>query len=256
MRRAILLLAVVVAGASGCSNDCNSGGTLTIYWQTPQGGFTSATGQLLGCDAAGVATVDVTINGTLVSTSNCHVSSSADGVQLFGFGDETVNVQVDAYSSSNEHLYQALTSTTTAFCANKVLDVTLTAVNADMNVAYSFRSGGCMAPTTASPYSTTFIWYRLVDGSGKVVSAADQTQNSTAIPCSDTNRTFVVPSLALSQSYAIDGIEEVELDANGSFIVWSYNCVQSPAVLHAQANDTVTAGPMVAQASGGTQVCF
>jgi hypothetical protein len=256
MRRAILLLAAVVAGASGCSNECNYGGTLTIYWQPPQGGFVTSSGDLLGCDDAGVSTVDVTINGSLVDTFNCHASQNADGIQLTGFGDETVNVQLDAYSSSNEHLYQAVTSTTTTYCASRVLDVKLSSLKAEMNVAYSFTSGsgGCVTPST-NAYSTTFIWYRLVDSNGTLVSAANSSQNATAIPCS-ANRTFTVQDLPLNKYYAVNGIEEVELFADGTYIVWRYNCNQSPSVLHSQAGDTVTADTMVVQAAGGRYQCF
>ncbi len=112
-----------------------------------------------------------------------------------------------------------------------------------------------MTPVS-SPYATTFIWYRLVDGTGSVVSVADQRQNATAIPCSNANPSFLVPALPLGQAYAVDGIEEAELRADGSFVVWSYNCNQSPAVLHSASGDTVIADPMIAQAFGGTAACF
>ena len=187
MRRAILLLAALAAGTSGCSSDnCPNGGTLTVYWQPPQGGFTTATGQLLGCDAAGVSTVAVSINGGAASSFSCH-GPNADGVQITGFGDEAVNVQVDAYDASNRHLFQDVTSTTTAFCANTVLDANLAALTGDMT-----------AYTTFGPYTTcaqagvASIYYSLYDANGAVYSSA-------TIPCTDPSPGFVIPSVDFGQ---------------------------------------------------------
>lgn len=188
MRRAILLLAALTAGASGCSsNNCPNGGTLTIYWQPPQGGFTSATGQLLACDQAGVSDLDISINGQLaVSHQPCH-GPSADGVQLTGFTGETVSVQVDAYDVNNRHLFQDVTSANTAFCQDALLDVNLAALTGDMTVY-----------TTFGPYSTcaqagvASIYYALYDATGAVYSSG-------TVPCTDPSPGFVIPSVDFGQ---------------------------------------------------------
>ena len=145
MRRAILLLATFGLALSGCRSRCDNGGTLTLFWQNPQGGFTDASGQLLSCDQAGVSTVDVSVNGTLAGHFPCHGPSS-DGITLTGFFDnETVSVQLDAFDASNNLLYQDVRSTSTASCGNATLDVTLAAVQAPFRISYALPGGICPA---------------------------------------------------------------------------------------------------------------
>lgn len=206
MRRAILLLAALAAGASGCSSNsrCDVGGTLTLYWQPPQGGFTTATGQLLGCDAAGVATVDVTVNGTSAGTFNCH-GPSADGIQLTGFGDETVSIQLDAFDASNRHLYQEVTRASTALCADTLVDANLTALAGDLTVGYQFTdSFSCTA--------NTFIWYTLLDvAQNQVVDeVGPSSTNPQAIPCGSAITLSALPF----GRYTVTRIQEVQLVSN------------------------------------------
>ena len=243
MRRAILLLAALAAGTSGCSSDnCPNGGTLTVYWQPQRGGFTTAAGQLLGCDAAGVSDLDVSINGQVIASHvPCH-GPNADGVQLFGFGDEVVTVQIDAYDASNRHLYQVIIpSQSTVLCADTVVDATLPALTGDLTVGYQFTdSFSCTA--------NTFIWYTLLDVTRNQVvdEVGPSSANPQAIPCGSVITLSALPFGA----YTVTRIQEVQFTPPNNYVTFHATC-------SAQSFDHVTAGEtqtVLVPASGGT--CF
>lgn len=241
MRRAILFLAFLAVGASGChsSSRCDVGGTLTLYWQPPQGGFTTATGQLLGCDAAGVATVDVTVNGTSAGTFNCH-GPTADGIQLTGFGDETVSIQLDAFDASNRHLYQEVTSASTALCADTLVDANLAAVQAAFQVSYALPGGNTCPPSS-------YLWYSIVDVTGNTQFALVDAQNSpTAVPCGSQ----LIFDQALFGQYRLDFIQVVTPTGNG-FQPWGalYEYCSPLTFNHNTANDTLFV-PTLSPATG------
>lgn len=205
MRRAILLLAALTAGASGCSsNHCPNGGTLTVYWQPPQGGFT-ANGALLGCDQAGVATVDVYIDNQFSGTFSCH-GPSADGITLIGFDNQVVAVEIDGYDASRNLLYQGVvTNQPTTFCADTFVDVTAPALTGNLTVQYGFTdsftcSGG------------TYIWYTLLDATRNQVidEVGPSSINPQAIPCGSTISLLDVPF----GNYTVTRIQEVQLSGS------------------------------------------
>ncbi|HYS79593.1 MAG TPA: hypothetical protein VEM76_02725 [Anaeromyxobacteraceae bacterium] len=200
MRRALLLLCTFGLALSGCRSRCDNGGTLTLFWQKPQGGFTTATGQLLSCDEAGVSTVDVTVNGSFAGHFPCHGPSS-DGITLTGFFGENVSVLVDAFDASNNLLYEdGPRSTSTASCGNVALDVTLGAVQAPFQISYALP-GGIACP------ANSFVWLSLVDVTGNVqFDLVDQNNTPTAIPCG----TVLTYDKALFGQYRLDFIQVVQ----------------------------------------------
>ncbi|SRR6266568_4506852 len=227
MRRAILLLCTFGLALSGCGSRCDNGGTLTLFWQTPQGGFTTATGQLLSCDAAGVSTVDVSVNGTLAGHFPCHGPSS-DGVTLTGFFNETVSVQLDAFDASHNLLYQDARTTSTAACGNVVLDVTLAAVQAPFQISYALPGGIACPPSS-------FVWLSLFDVTGNVqFDLVDANHSPTALPCG----TVLTYDKALFGQYRLDFIQVVQQTFNPStpFVALYQDC--SPLIFaHQAAND-------------------
>lgn len=199
MRRALLLLCTLGLALSGCRSRCDNGGTLTLFWQNPQGGFTDASGQLLSCDQAGVSTLDVSVNGTFLGTFPCHGPSS-DGILLTGFFNQTVTVQLDAFDASNNLLYQDVRSTSTAACGNVSLDVTLAAVQAPFQISYALPGGIACPPSS-------FVWLSLVDVTGNVqFDLVDANNSPTAIPCG----TVLTYDKALFGQYRLDFIQVVQ----------------------------------------------
>ena len=198
MRRALLLLSTFGLALSGCGSHCDNG-TLTLFWQKPQGGFTTATGQLLSCDEAGVSTVDVSVNGSLAGHFPCHGPSS-DGITLTGFFNETVSVQVDAFDASHNLLYQDVRSTSTARCGNVALDVTLAAVQAPFQISYALPGGIACPPNS-------FVWLSLVDVTGNVqFDLVDANNTPRALPCG----TVLTYDKALFGQYRLDFIQVVQ----------------------------------------------
>lgn len=239
MRRAILLLATFGLALSGCRSRCDNGGTLTVFWQNPQGGFTTTTGQLLSCDAAGVSTVDVSVNGSLAGHFPCHGPSS-DGITLTGFfNNETVSVQVDAFDASNNLLYQDVRSTSTAACGNVALDVTLAAVQAPFQISYALPGGIACPPSS-------FVWLSLVDVTGNVqLDLVDGSHSPTAIPCS----TVLTYDKALFGQYRLDFIQVVQPTGNplAPFVAAYQFC--SPLTFDHQAANDVFIVPTLFSAS-------
>ena len=239
MTRAILLLATFGLAVSGCGRHCNDG-TLTLFWQKPQGGFTTATGQLLSCDEAGVSTVDVSVNGVLAGTFPCHGPSS-DGITLTGFFNETVSVQVDAFDASNNLLYQDVRTTSTAACGNIALDVTLAAVQAPFQISYALPGGIACPPSS-------FIWLSLVDVTGNVqFDLVDANNTPTAIPCDNTD---LIYDKALFGQYRLDFIQVVQPTGNPltPFVARYEFC--SPLNFNHQASGDVFIVPTLFSASG------
>jgi hypothetical protein len=254
MRRAIpILAAALLASGAGCvTRHCDSG-SLTIDWSFPD-----ATGNDLGCDAAGVSYITITIDGVPQTDENGNelIGCYSQYIQYAPFTSATRSVLIEGLDANQRQLYVFQDDgVATNGCGDVALSASLTLVTADLDVTYSIASGGsevgCATPTAASPYATTFIWYRIRDLDGNVVSAADDTVNSSAIPCSDTNSAFTVPDLALG-TYTIDGVEEVQLNADRTFDVVSYNCNPTAPFQHDAPGDTVAAPQMVV----GSFQCF
>ena len=255
MKRAILFLATALIG-TGCGRRCDFP-TLTVYWS-----FQSS-GAPLDCSQAGVATMNILIDGQAVDTSQtgpipCDFGDGVEGATLTGFTSGTYSVELDGLDASGHTLYTDTQNVSVSACGDTQLNATLAPVTVpagNLNVAYSFAAGGsCTTPSSQSPYATTFIWYELVDANGNVVSASDLATDPKANPCSTTTPTFVIPNLPFG-TYTLKGIEEAELLASGSANVDHYNCV-AQTVQHTQAGDTFTSDPMVAQQSGASVTCF
>ena len=230
MRRAILIFATFGLALSGCGSHCNNGGTLTLFWQNPRGGFTDASGQLLSCDQAGVSTVDVTVNGTLAGHFPCHGPSS-DGITLTGFfNGETVSVQVDAFDASDNFLYSdGPRSISTAACGNVARDVTLDAVQAPFQISYALPGGVACTPNS-------FIWLSLVDVTGNVqFDLVDANNTPFAIPCDNTDITY---DKALFGQYRLDFIQVVQQTGNPLAPFFAqYQFCQPLSFDHQAAND-------------------
>lgn len=262
MRRAIPSLAAAAAlVASGCtSRDCFAP-LLNVYWDT----FTDSTGRSFNCSDAGsgVAGIQVFVDNqaqfaTPVKCIPFPVESpGVEGVGLADFLPGTYQVEVQGLDVNGLVTYVA--QTTAAVPSNTCnvqvrVDTNPVAVTGTLDVAYS-TSAACRTPTRGSPFNTTFIWYQLFDQNGQLASAADSTVNAQAIPCASTNQAFTIPSLPFG-NYTLRGLQEVEILADGTFIVYRFNCVQVGPFSHLADGDLVTVPTLVDQATGGTTTCF
>ncbi|GEJ55618.1 hypothetical protein AMYX_03590 [Anaeromyxobacter diazotrophicus] len=245
MKRAILLFAALSAGVGGCYSrplpeTCGVPGTLTLYWQNPQGGF-QANGQLFGCDSGGVASVQVSVNGAVQGVFPCH-GPAADGIQLTGYGDERVSVQLDAYDASSHHLYQQVQTVNTTACADTLVDARLPALAGDLTVGYQFTD----SPTCAA---NTYIWYTLLDATRNEVidEVGPASLNPKAIPCSSVIALQAVPF----GHYTVTRIQEIQYTSATTYVSLHDTC--SPQSFdHLLPGETQTV--LVPPTAGGT--CF
>jgi hypothetical protein len=242
MRRAVLMLATFGLALTGCYSRhydqpaaCAPVGTLTVYWQVPQGGFVSPAGALQACDAAGVAYVDVSVNGVSTGKHPCH-GPRADGIQLTGFTDETVKVQADAYDAQGNLLFQDVRNVTTAYCYDTTVDVQLAAVAAPLLVSYALPVPTCPA--------NSFVWLSLVDVTGNVqYDLVDLNNTPNDLPCGVQNP--IVYPKALYGQYRLDFMQVVQW--NGSSYESRYQYCAPTTFNHVAPNDqlSVTLQPTV-----------
>ena len=206
MRRLAALLLAATAAVAGCGRTTCEVGDLVVYWT-----FTGSDGVARGCADAGVATVRIFVDGQPPAGPggqadfNCDpFNTGVEGITLRSFFvGQPSQLQLEGYDAAGQLVYLDQRNVTARGCGGTRVDVALASTAADLTVNYTFAQG-CRVPTEGSTAPTTFIWYRLLDSGGNVVSAADVTQNQTAIPCSDTARTFVIPQLPFGQ-YTLRG---------------------------------------------------
>lgn len=256
MNRAILFL--VFAGSTllgaGCHGTCEAS-DVALFWHFPNAGGTAE----LSCDQAGVVDVVITIDGSASDPMPCTQpdvnGNPAQGLTLTNFArGGTYQFQIDGLDATGTAIYTSAFDYTPPACGLNILDETLTSLSGDLAIAYSFKpAAGCAAPTSASPYDTTFIWYELLDQNGQVYDVVDGAHDPTAFPCGSNNGTIVVPN-ALYGQYTLNGIEEVEVLADGTSSVYHYNCVPD-AFQHAAPGDVFDV-VMVPPATGGAPTCF
>ena len=257
MKPAILLLAAAAVTVTGCRSRCDVS-DLALYWT-----FSGPAGNQLSCADAGVASVRITIDeqppfDETVSCTQPDVNGNptqgillTDFVRGFGYG-----FQLEGLDAAGGSIYlDQFTYTPDGSCGADRRDRALTSTAGDMNITYSFQpAADCTTPTPQSPYTNTFIWLRLVDQDGIDYSVDAQSADPRAIGCGLGNATILIPNAPFGQ-YRLSGIEEIELRADNSIIVYHYNC-NTTFFQHAAPGDVFAAPPMIQQAAGGQVTCF
>ena len=255
MKRAILLLAVA-ASMTGCHTHCDIT-DLALYWT-----FSGPAGNQLSCSNAGVANVRVTIDeqppfdqtfGCITPDVNGNPSQGILLTQFFQ--GVSYPFQLEGLDANGASIYlDQFVYTPNGYCGAERRDRALTSTAADLTIAYTFQGGGTCTPVTQSPFATTYIWLQLLDQNGQVYSVIDSQNDPTAVGCGQGNATVVIPN-APDGGYTLSGIEEVEILADRSVIVWHYNCVPV-SFQHLAPGDVFNAPPMARQATGGQVTCF
>jgi hypothetical protein len=253
MKQASALLALVVTGSlsAGCGT-CDPAETV-IDWT-----FTDAAGQTTtSCAAAGVATFRIFVNGhpQLDPRQDLPCADYATGA-IIPAETNRDQIQIEAYDASGNLLYTSNdTVASRNGCGLTAYHANLQAQFGDLTLVYALQGGACTTPTAQSSSRNTYIWFELLDANGNVFSVVDRTHDQTAIPCGASSNTIVIPSVPFG-NYRLNGIQEVEIRADTSFIVYQYNCVPTVLFQHTQPNDVITAPAMVSQPPGGTTTCF
>lgn len=255
MKRVTLILAAAVVAVTGCRSRCDVS-DVTVFWS-----FSGPSGNQLGCADAGVANVRITIDEQppFVETVACIQPDvngrPTQGILLTDFARGfAYPFTLEGLDAAGASIYlDQFTYTPDGTCGTDRRDRVLTSTAADLTVAYSFQGGENCTPVTQSPFATTYIWLQLLDQNGQVFSVIDAQNDPTAVGCGQGNATVVIPSAPYGR-YTLSGIEEVEILADRSVIVWHYNCVPV-SFQHAAPGDVFNAPPMAKQLAGGQVSC-
>jgi hypothetical protein len=230
MKRAILLLAAVFLGATGChSRRCET--DITFFWHFPNANGTAD----LACSQAGVVNVEIIEDGFSDGRFACTLSdrngNPVQGVTLTNFATRTHQFELDGLDASGNIIFQDQFSFTPTSCADNQLDRSLTLVTGDLSIDFQFTDMGFTCFN-----AKTLIWYELLDRNNQTVDIVGPNNTPTALPCSN-------GAIALNQlgfgPYKVSRIQEVEFVTNGGFIVHHATCTPQP-FQHLTAGETVT----------------
>lgn len=172
MNRALLLLPMA-ALASGCYVAPPCDPVANVYWTFTVPGLAG----VMTCDQAGVNSVDVFVDGSLVDTVPCK-GPAADGIQLVGFGRGPRLLQLDVYGGSTRR-YQLDRNIDLDGCNNS-FDVVANGIDGRLQFQYSFGDGAnlCAGPS--------YIWFQ-VTSAGAVYDAVDDANNPLSLACTNTS---------------------------------------------------------------------
>ncbi len=151
MKRLVLLAAAALLG-SGCivHNDHCNAPTLTVEWN----GFTGGDGVARGCTAAGVANVDIYMDGTFVSTWPC----TDGGALITNVASGTYTLTVEGIESGGRIAYRDEFSATAGSCGDRLYQAQPAEGWVDVN--YAFQGGGSCVGSLSNP---SFMWFSVFD---------------------------------------------------------------------------------------------
>jgi hypothetical protein len=214
MKRAILILATALLGTTtACSShSCDGVGDVNLFWN-----FQDARGAPLSCSQAGVAQMNVIVdgvdNGTFACTLTARDGSPVQGITLQGFNPASHSFELHALDASGRETYtDAFALPTDRTCNGNTVDRVLTRTVGDLTVAFRLTNANGTATEGCSSGAPTFIWYVLLDQNGQEVSSVDQNNSPTAIPCTAGGVFF--QDLPFQQ-YTLAAIAEVNITSLG-----------------------------------------
>jgi hypothetical protein len=132
--------------------------TLTVEWS----GFTGGDGYARGCVAAGVASVDVYLDGAYVSTWPC----TDGGAVITGVASGAHSLDVEGLESSGRIAYRDELPATVGSCGDSLYQAAPAEGFVDVN--YAFPYGGSCVGTLATP---SYMWFSVFDQVAGAVAA-------------------------------------------------------------------------------------
>jgi hypothetical protein len=187
MKRGILVL-VATAGLSalGCRPPCNP--TTNVYWSFTAPGLTTP----LTCAQAGIDTVSVWADGDFLGDLPCS-GPHADGIQLIGYGDGNVHVQLEAWAGSAVTGTKRYTFDGSPFASgcDSSVDAVADALPGRLDLGYllGVPSQTCLA--------SSYVSYQLRGPAGENY---DLTPTATRLACGDTPAYPTLPAGAYTLS--------------------------------------------------------
>ena len=213
MRRLALLLAASLMG-TGCvvSDDSTHAtpcypSTITARWPS----FLLANGAVTtSCATAGVAGVDVYLNGGLVQRVSC----GAGGLTITTPPAGSSVLTIEGVDSAGTILLRDELNVTPGACGDVIVDAQ--PAEGTLELAYSFT------PTDVCTAGGSYMWFSVYDEIvGDVTAVADETANTTRYVCGDLIR-FPMPA----GPYRLLRTEEV-VPSGGTYLASAVNCNQT-----------------------------
>jgi hypothetical protein len=232
MRRVLLLAATALLG-SGCivNNDC-VGRTITVQWGTVRSGalvdvFTAGDGSLLSCSQAGVAFVDIFMNGTPVDRWNC----TDGGATITNVASGSYTLTVEGVEAGGRIAFRDEFPVNSTACGDQLVQAQPGEGWLDVN--YAFQGGGSCA---ANP---SYLWFSMHDDvASAVVAQVDQGSAPTQYQCGVyANPPTSIPPNALflplpAGRYTLSWIEE-RIPVTGGFALAGAYCSPTPFTVQA-----------------------
>jgi hypothetical protein len=221
MKRAILILATALLGTTtACSShSCANENDLNVFWDS----FTAADGTTFACTdpRSGVAGLQVFVGGVPqlldrngqpapVPCVPFPAQSSAQGVTLADFAPGTYDVEVQAYDTAGNLLFddqQSIAITRT--CGGTELSAALVATTGSLTVATTFQGQQTCA---AAGVQNFFI--ELVDSNGTALTGPNG-QSFACIDSAGSLPSFTLTGLAFGQTYTFRTLAGTAANSSG-----------------------------------------
>lgn len=205
MKRAILSLATLaLLSSTGCGGRRNCIDDVTVFWHFP-----NATGSAeLSCAAAGVASVQVTVDGLTQGAPFPCASLASDnqtvvqGISLTNFDEFRHDFIVDGLDANGVLIYTDSFSFTPTGCRPNQVDTNLQPITGTLTVLPTFAAG---AFQTCAAAGINDFFVELLDASNTAIPA----YNAVFLPCVDTTSgiAFSMPGLAFGQVYTFRSLD-------------------------------------------------
>jgi hypothetical protein len=223
MKRFVLLAAAALLGSGCIVHNDNTGGscpppTITVQWNTFTGGDNIAR----GCNAAGVASVDIFMDGANVSTWPC----TDGGAVITNVPSGTHQLTVEGIEPSGRIAYRDQFNASAGACGDTLYNAQPAEGWLDVN--YAFPAGGSCAG------NPSYLWFSITDDiAGAVVARVDENSSPTQYVCGVyANPPSSIPPNALflplpEGTYHLNWIEE-RLPQSGVYVLSGSNCSPTP----------------------------
>ncbi len=196
MKRAFLIVAVVALfGGMGCGGRRNCIDDVTVFWHIP-----NATGSAeLSCAAAGVASVQITVDGF---TAGAPVPCASLSLPLTNFDEFRHDFIVDGLDANGVLIYTDSFSFTPTGCRENQVDRTLQPITGTLTVLPTFAP---LNFQTCAAAQIDSFFVELLDASNTPVPA----YNAVFLPCTDNGSriAFTMPGLAFGQVYTFRSLD-------------------------------------------------
>jgi hypothetical protein len=241
MKNHSFIAAVAATLSTACGpipveRECYDPGTVTFYWS-----FTTAEGQVLSCQEAGIDTIRIEIDGQTIF-SPC-VLAGTEGVRLNDFYQGVYPYTLYALRGGEEggYLYMDQGAVETGTCQNPAVNSAMAATQADLGLAYFFDGRDTCVANGEEPVD--YVRYAISDIDGNMVAYGD-------LVCDDAHA-FAIPELPFG-AYTLRWLQGLQFDPGSAQNVAVYQKCDVP-IQHWSAGAIVVNMPVIPEGAPACQ---